>query len=154
MAIFYVKVVFLRHLWHLYEDIPLHCLAVNSADCQRCVKATLTLILIYFRGIMRVIMKIEKREIKFSCGVIAWIFLLIFYFSKIERKWLAKDSFSTKNQKDMLYDGSFDERAQTWWMRASPLLMPKNVYCNSWKVLQAVFLFIGIIRKIPFFNFY
>ena len=51
-------------------------------------------------------MKIEKREIKFSCGVIAWNFLLIFYFSEIERKWLAKDSFSTKNQKDMLYDGS------------------------------------------------
>ena len=46
-------------------------------------------------------MKIEKREIKFSCGVIAWIFLLIFYFNKIERKWLAKDSFSAKNQKDM-----------------------------------------------------
>ena len=54
---------------------------------------------------MRVIMKIEMREIKFSCGVIAWIFFLIFYFSKIEREWLAKDSFSAKNQKDMLYDG-------------------------------------------------
>ena len=52
---------------------------------------------------MRVIMKIEKREIKFSCGVIAWIFLLIFYFSKIERKWLAKDSFSAKNQKDVIW---------------------------------------------------
>ena len=51
-------------------------------------------------------MKIEMREIKFSCGVIAWIFLLIFYFSKIERKRLAKDSFSAKNKKDMLYDGT------------------------------------------------
>ena len=42
---------------------------MNSADCQRCVKATLTLILIYFRGRIRVIMKIEIREIKFSQGV-------------------------------------------------------------------------------------
>ena len=50
-------------------------------------------------------MKIEKREIKFSCGVFAWIFLLIFCFSKIERILLAKDSFSAKNQKDTLFDG-------------------------------------------------
>ena len=121
----------LTHLWHFYEDFPLPCLAnfdnqkhfstlrtnknlPNTAvfwekpsfSCQRCVKATLTLLLIYFRGIIRVIMKIEVREIKFSWGVIAWDFLLIFYFSKIERKWLAKNSFSAKNQKDMLYDGT------------------------------------------------
>ena len=78
--------------------------SLHSANCQRCVKATLTLLLIYFRGIIRVIMKIEIREIKFSRGVIAWDFLLIFYFSKIESKWLGKVSFSAKNQKDMLDD--------------------------------------------------
>ena len=83
--------------------------SLHSANCQRCVKATLTLLLIYFRGIIRVIMKIEMREIKFSWGVIAWDFLLIFYFSKIESKWLGKDSFSAKYQKDMLDDGKFWE---------------------------------------------
>ena len=72
---------------------------MNSADCQRCVKATLTLILIYFRGIMRVIMKIEMREIKFSCGVIAWNFLLIFYFSKIKSFGHSKVRFQEKNKK-------------------------------------------------------
>ena len=95
----------LTHLWHFYEDFPLPCLAnfdnqkhfstlrtnknlPNTAvfwekpsfSCQRCVKATLTLLLIYFRGIIRVIMKIEMREIKFSWGVISWDFLLIFLF--------------------------------------------------------------------------
>ena len=81
--------------------------SLHSANCQRCVKATLTLLLIYFRGIIRVIMKIEMREIKFSWGVIAWDFLLIFYFIKIESKWLGKVSFRAKNQKDMLDDGIF-----------------------------------------------
>ena len=79
--------------------------SLHSANCQRCVKATLTLLLIYFRGIIRVIMKIEMREIKFSWGVIAWDFLLIFYFIKIESKWLGKVSFRAKNQKDLLDDG-------------------------------------------------
>ena len=51
-------------------------------------------------------MKIEMREIKFSWGVIAWDFLLIFYFIKIESKWLGKVSFRAKNQKDMLDDGT------------------------------------------------
>ena len=45
--------------------------SLNSANCQRSVKATLTLILIYFRGIIRVITTIEVREIKFRWGIIA-----------------------------------------------------------------------------------
>ena len=106
------QILIIRNIFPPWEQIKTFPIqqsfekSLHSANCQRCVKATLTLILIYFRGIMRVIMKIEKREIKFSCGVIAWNFLLIFYFSKIERKWLAKDRFSAKNQKDMLYDGT------------------------------------------------
>ena len=55
---------------------------------------------------MRVIMKIEMREIKFSWAVIAWDFLLIFYLGKTESKRLGKVSFSSKNQKDMLDDGT------------------------------------------------
>ena len=89
--------------------------SLHSANCQRCVKATLTLLLIYFRGIIRVIMKIEIREIKFSRGVIAWDFLLIFYFSNIESKWLGKVSFSAKNRKDMLDDGTFVHISFTLW---------------------------------------
>ena len=79
--------------------------SLHSENCQRCVKATLTLILIYFRGIIRVITTIEMWEIKFRWGVIAWDFLLILYLSKIVSKWLGKVSFSAKNQKDMLDDG-------------------------------------------------
>ena len=56
-------------------------------------------------------MKIEIREIKFSRGVIAWDFLLIFYFSNIESKWLGKVSFSAKNRKDMLDDGTYFSNA-------------------------------------------
>ena len=91
--------------------------SLHSANCQRCVKATLTLLLIYFRGIIRVIMKIEIREIKFSRGVIAWDFLLIFYFSNIESKWLGKVSFSAKNRKDMLDDGSetAEDKESCYW---------------------------------------
>ena len=55
-------------------------------------------------------MKIEMREIKFSWGVIAWDFLLIFYFIKIESKWLGKVSFRAKNQKDMLDDGTYNKK--------------------------------------------
>ena len=46
-------------------------------------------------------MKIEKREIKFSCGVIAWNFLLIFYFCLNQEFWAFKGPFSGEKQKDM-----------------------------------------------------
>ena len=105
------QILIIRNIFPPWEQIKTFPIqqsfekSLHSANCQRCVKATLTLLLIYFRGIIRVIMKIEMREIKFSWGVIAWDFLLIFYFIKIESKWLGKVSFRAKNQKDMLDDG-------------------------------------------------
>ena len=106
------QILIIRNIFPPWEQIKTFQIqqsfekSLHSANCQRCVKATLTLLLIYFRGIIRVIMKIEMREIKFSWGVIAWDFLLIFYFIKIESKWLGKVSFRAKNQKDMLDDGT------------------------------------------------
>ena len=107
------QILIIRNIFPPWEQIKTFQIqqsfekSLHSANCQRCVKATLTLLLIYFRGIIRVIMKIEMREIKFSWGVIAWDFLLIFYFIKIESKWLGKVSFRAKNQKDMLDDGTY-----------------------------------------------
>ena len=107
------QILIIRNIFPPWEQIKIFPIqqsfekSLHSANCQRCVKATLTLLLIYFRGIIRVIMKIEMREIKFSWGVIAWDFLLIFYFIKIESKWLGKVSFRAKNQKDMLDDGTY-----------------------------------------------
>ena len=106
------QILIIRNIFPPWEQIKTFPIqqsfekSLHSANCQRCVKATLTLLLIYFRGRIRVIMKIEIREIKFSQGVIAWDFLLIFYFSNIESKWLGKVSFRAKNQKDMLDDGN------------------------------------------------
>ena len=106
------QILIIRNIFPPWEQIKTFPIqqsfekSLHSANCQRCVKATLTLLLIYFRGIIRVIMKIEMREIKFSWGVIAWDFLLILYLSKIVSKWLGKVSFSAKNQKDMLDDGT------------------------------------------------
>ena len=46
-------------------------------------------------------MKIEKREIKFSCGVIAWNFLLIFLMLHNLEFWAFDDPFQAEKTKKM-----------------------------------------------------
>ena len=136
------QILIIRNIFPPWEQIKTFQIqqsfekSLHSANCQRCVKATLTLLLIYFRGIIRVIMKIEMREIKFSWGVIAWDFLLIFYFIKIESKWLGKVSFRAKNQKDLLDDGnSF----------VMPLIFSKLFYEKENERILAIWAFLTFI---------
>ena len=56
---------------------------------------------------MRVIIKIEVREITFGHAVITWNFFMIFYCCKIASFGLLKVRFEGKKQKDMADDGSF-----------------------------------------------
>ena len=124
------QILIIRNIFPPWEQIKTFQIqqsfekSLHSANCQRCVKATLTLLLIYFRGIIRVIMKIEMREIKFSWGVIAWDFLLIFYFIKIESKWLGKVSFRAKNQKRYVRWRYLDSFGKLWdfWQFSNILL--------------------------------
>ena len=55
---------------------------------------------------MRVIIKIEVREITFGHAVITWNFFLIFYCCKIASFWPLKVRFEGKKQKDMADDGT------------------------------------------------
>ena len=55
---------------------------------------------------MRVIIKIEVREITFGHAVITWNFFLIFYCCKIASFGLLKVRFEGKKQKDMADDGN------------------------------------------------
>ena len=56
---------------------------------------------------MRVIIKIEVREITFGHAVITWNFFLIFYCCKIMGFGPLKIRFEGKKQKDMADDGDF-----------------------------------------------
>ena len=55
---------------------------------------------------MRVIIKIEVREITFGHAVITWNFFLIFYCCKIRSFGPIKVHFEGKKQKDVADDGS------------------------------------------------
>ena len=54
---------------------------------------------------MRVIIKIEAREITFGHAVITWNFFLIFYCCKIQSFGPIKVRFEGKKQKDVTDDG-------------------------------------------------
>ena len=54
--------------------------------------------IIFFKGLMRVIRKIEMREMNFCSAVIAQNFFLIFYLCKIGRKLHKEHSFRKKNE--------------------------------------------------------
>ena len=62
-------------------------------------------VFIFLKGLRRVIMKTEVRKMIFGHAVIAWIFLLIFYFCKIKSFGHSKVRFQGKKQKDMADDG-------------------------------------------------
>ena len=62
-------------------------------------------VFIFLKDLRRVIMKTEVRKIIFGHAVIAWIFLLIFYFCKIKSFGHSKVRFQGKKQKDMADDG-------------------------------------------------
>ena len=55
---------------------------------------------------MRVIIKIEVREITFQNAVITWNFFLIFYHCKIASFGPVKVCFEGEKQKDMADDGN------------------------------------------------
>ena len=55
---------------------------------------------------MRVIRKIEMRELNFWCAVIAKNFLQIFYLNKIGRKLHKEHSFWKEKQKSMSHNGT------------------------------------------------
>ena len=61
---------------------------------------------IFFQGVMRVIRKIEMREMNYWCAVIARNFLLIFYLCKIGRKLHKEHSFWKEKRKSMSLDGT------------------------------------------------
>ena len=61
---------------------------------------------------MRVIIKIEVREITFGHAVITWNFFLIFYCCKIASFGLLKVRFEGKKQKDMADDGNGNLKVQ------------------------------------------
>ena len=56
-------------------------------------------VIIFFYGLMRVILKSEVREITFGHAVIAWNFFLIFYCCKITSFGPLKVGFKGKNKK-------------------------------------------------------
>ena len=56
-------------------------------------------VIIFFYGLMRVIIKTEVRKMIFGHAVIAWIFFLIFYYCKILNFGLLKVRFRRKNKK-------------------------------------------------------
>ena len=62
-------------------------------------------VFIFLKDLRRVIMKTEVRKMIFGHAVIAWIFLLIFYFCKIKSFGHSKVRFQGKKQKDMADDG-------------------------------------------------
>ena len=64
-------------------------------------------VIIFFYGLMRVIIKTEVRKMIFGHAVIAWIFFLIFYYCKILNFGLLKVRFRRKKQKDVKDDGRF-----------------------------------------------
>ena len=63
-------------------------------------------VFIFLKDLRRVIMKTEVRKMIFGHAVIAWIFLLIFYFCKIKSFGHSKVRFQGKKQKDMADDGT------------------------------------------------
>ena len=63
--------------------------------------------IIFFKGLMRVIRKIEMRELNFWCAVIAKNFLQIFYLHKIGRKLHKEHSFWKEKQKSMSHNGTY-----------------------------------------------
>ena len=63
-------------------------------------------VIIFFYGLMRVIIKTEVRKMIFGHAVIAWIFFLIFYYCKILNFGLLKVRFRRKKQKDVKDDGT------------------------------------------------
>ena len=56
-------------------------------------------VFIFLKDLRRVIMKTEVRKMIFGHAVIAWIFLLIFYFCKIKSFGHSKVRFQGKNKK-------------------------------------------------------
>ena len=52
----------------------------------------------FFKGLMRVIRKIEMRELNFLCAAIAQNFLLIFYYSKLAENCMKSTVFGRKNE--------------------------------------------------------
>ena len=101
----------MTHLCHPYLEISFLSLLPGTAEGgwkrQRCVTLTLPHKLFFFKGLMRVIRKIEMREMNFWCAVIAQNFLLIFYLCKIGRKLHKEHSFWKETRKSMSLDGSF-----------------------------------------------
>ena len=72
-------------------------------------------VFIFLKDLRRVIMKTEVRKMIFGHAVIAWIFLLIFYFCKIKSFGHSKVRFQGKKQKDMADDGTVDKILSCRW---------------------------------------
>ena len=69
-------------------------------------------VFIFSWRLMRVIIKIEVREITFGHAVITWNFFLIFYCCKFASFGLLKVRFEGKKQKDMADDGTVRNGSQ------------------------------------------
>ena len=93
---------FVTHHWHPYWVINflslLPCTAEGGWRRQSCVTLTLAPKLFFFKGLMRVIRKIEMRELNFLCAAIAQNFLLIFYYSKLADNCMKSTVFGRKNE--------------------------------------------------------
>ena len=78
---------------------------VGREECSNMWHTYLEQVFIFSWRLMRVIIKIEVREITFGHAVITWNFFLIFYCCKIASFGLLKVRFEGKKQKDMADDG-------------------------------------------------
>ena len=73
--------------------------AIGREECSNMWHTYLEQVFIFSWRLMRVIIKIEVREITFGHAVITWNFFLIFYCCKIASFWPLKVRFEGKNKK-------------------------------------------------------
>ena len=133
------QIGFVTHHWHPCWVINFLSLLPGTAEGgwrrQSCVTLTLAPKLFFFKGLMRVIRKIEMREMNFCSAVIAQNFFLIFYLCKIGRKLHKEHSFWKEKRISMSLDGIFLWRFRVWRslskMSLRPILVTPTPWVNS-----------------------
>ena len=101
---------------------------VGREECSNMWQTYLEQVFIFSWRLMRVIIKIEVREITFGHAVITWNFFLIFYCCKIRSFGPIKVRFEGKKLKDVADDCTFVCYFNSWYRAHARLWPPKTAY--------------------------